>query len=531
MAERLQKLISAAGIASRRDAEVLIEQGRVTVNGKRATLGDKADPAVDDVRVDGERITISAERMYIMLNKPRQVVTTVRAQDQEERDTVRDLVPVEGHLYPVGRLDADSEGLVLLTNDGELAERLTHPRYHHAKIYEVTVHGHMRDDVLDIWRRGVVLDDGKTAPVEIKVLRRESRFTQLQITMHEGRKRQIRRIGNTLGHPVESILRTHLGTLELGNLKPGEWRYLTDAEVRALRASAMSGPAFDEPNRPGWRAVRQQRHAAARTSRTGYKRGEPGRRDGESRAPRSGRPGQRYATRGRSEGGESRGGDRPFQRDYRRRDEGGGPSRSDRPDRPEREPRSGGRRAEGGDRAPRDRNDRDERDQRGPMRGESERRPFRTRRDTGAENTERREQRPRQRTERGDRPDRGHGPSPRRFERDQNRRDQAPDQERSRPPRDSRRPPDRDPRGGPDRGSDRRSDRGPGRPSNSGRPGGPGRGPGPRPGSGGGGRGGRPGGPRGGSGGSGRRSGGSGGSSGGGSGNRSGGRGPRRGGR
>ncbi|MCC7208720.1 MAG: rRNA pseudouridine synthase, partial [Anaerolineae bacterium] len=286
MAERLQKLISAAGIASRRDAEALIEQGRVTVNGKRAELGDKADPTVDDVRVDGERIAVSAERVYIMLNKPRQVVTTARSQSQDERETVRDLVPVEGYLYPVGRLDADSEGLVLLTNDGELAERLTHPRYRHAKVYQVTVQGFMADDALDIWRRGVVLDDGKTAPAEVKVVRRESRFTQLQVTMHEGRKRQIRRIGNTLGHPVESIRRTHLATLELGDLEPGEWRYLTDVEVRTLRASALSGPALDEPSRPSAREVRGQRQAARSVPRTGYKRGEPGRRETESRGSR-----------------------------------------------------------------------------------------------------------------------------------------------------------------------------------------------------------------------------------------------------
>jgi len=240
MAERLQKLISQAGIASRRDAELLIQQGRVTINGKRAVLGDRADLSVDDVRVDGERLKINTPRLYIMLNKPMGVVTAVTPQHQETRQTVRHLIPIEGHLYPAGRLDADSEGLVLMTNDGDLAERLTHPRYQKAKVYEVTVLGRIPDEALEIWSRGVMLDDGMTLPVQIKVLDRNAQTSTLQITMTEGRKRQIRRVANTLGYPVQRLVRTHFATLSLGNLRPGEWRHLTETEVATLKAFAYS---------------------------------------------------------------------------------------------------------------------------------------------------------------------------------------------------------------------------------------------------------------------------------------------------
>ena len=240
--ERLQKLIAQAGIVSRRQSEGLIVQGRVTVNGARAKLGDKADPAVDDVRVDGTRLRLDDKRIYIVLNKPMGIVTTIRAQDQEKRRTVRDLVPIEGYLYPVGRLDADSEGLIILTNDGELAQKLTHPRYEHPKTYEVGLVGFVADDVFDIWRRGVVLDDGPTKPVDIKVLTRDKDMTWIRIEMREGRKRQIRRIATTFGHPVRTLIRTQLDTLTMGGLKTGDWRYLTESEITLLQKSAATTP-------------------------------------------------------------------------------------------------------------------------------------------------------------------------------------------------------------------------------------------------------------------------------------------------
>lgn len=256
----------------------MILQGRVTVNGRRAGLGDKADPATDDIRVDGERLHIQEARIYIIINKPMQVVTTVRAQEQEKRQTVRELVPVEGYLYPVGRLDADSEGLVLLTNDGELAQRLTHPRYHAAKVYNVVVQGRITDEALLIWRRGVMLEEGKTQPVEIKVLERGTKDTTLQITMQEGRKRQIRRIALRLGFPVRRLVRTHLATLSLGELQPGEWRHLTETEVAALKTSTGSMKAVparvprsqrptgkrEGPPRPAQRERAERREAQAR---------------------------------------------------------------------------------------------------------------------------------------------------------------------------------------------------------------------------------------------------------------------------
>ncbi len=235
MEERLQKLMSQAGIASRRDAEQYITAGRVTVNGQRANLGDKADPARDDIRVDGTQLRVNSERSYVMLYKPMGVVTAVTAQSQERRRTVRDMIPLPGHLFPVGRLDADSEGLVLMTDDGELAEKLTHPRYEHLKTYEVTLRGAMSDEQLEKWRRGIVLDDGPTLPAGVELVSRSKEFTQLRVTMREGRNRQIRRVASLLGNPVTKLIRVQMGTLSIGNLKPGEWRYLSASEVSILQ--------------------------------------------------------------------------------------------------------------------------------------------------------------------------------------------------------------------------------------------------------------------------------------------------------
>lgn len=242
MEEWLHRLIAQAGIAARRKAELLIEEGRVTVNGQPAKPGDKADPEQDDIRVDGTRLRLGGKRVYIIIHKPKGVVTTISAQRQERRRTVRDLVPVEGRLFIVGSLDVDSQGLVLLTDDGELAQKLTHPRYGHTKVCEVVLNGHISDERLDSWRRGVVLDGGPTHPVEIQVLSRERGSTRIRITMREGRKRQIRRIANALGHPVKELTRIELDTLKLGTLKPGEWRHLSDSEVRLLQQHADSVP-------------------------------------------------------------------------------------------------------------------------------------------------------------------------------------------------------------------------------------------------------------------------------------------------
>lgn len=231
--DRLQKLMAHAGIASRRESEKIIEQKRVTVNGKIASLGDKADLARDDVRVDGARLSLPDRYDYILLHKPKDVIS-----DEDvggNWPAARELIPLEGHLYPVGRLDLKSEGLMLFTNDGDLAHRLTHPRYDHPKTYRVTIEGHPDERTLDTWRRGIVLDGDRTRAAEVHVLRKKRDATELEIVMREGRKRQIRRVAAALGHPVRRLIRVGIGPLELGDLAPGSWRRLTDDEVNALK--------------------------------------------------------------------------------------------------------------------------------------------------------------------------------------------------------------------------------------------------------------------------------------------------------
>lgn len=233
--ERLQKVLAHAGVASRRKAEELIRQGRVAVNGKVVTrLGTKVDPAHDEIRVDGQRIQVAASRTYVMLNKPRGVLSTM--EDERGRRALGDLMQSQVRLYPVGRLDAGSEGLILLTDDGELANLLTHPRYRHEKEYRVLVNGHPSDKTLAAWRQGVVLDGQTTAPARVDLLRREKDSSLLRVVIREGRKRQIRRVASMLGHPVRELQRVRLGPLHLGQLAVGQWRYLTSQEVRQLEA-------------------------------------------------------------------------------------------------------------------------------------------------------------------------------------------------------------------------------------------------------------------------------------------------------
>jgi 23S rRNA pseudouridine2605 synthase len=233
--ERLQKVLARAGVASRRQAEELIRQGRVTVNRQVVTqLGTKVVPGRDDIRVDGARIRLESSRVYIMLNKPRGVLSTM--EDERGRKALGDLVSVSTRLYPVGRLDVSSEGLILLTDDGELANLLTHPRYEHEKEYLVLVNGQPSDKTLEAWQRGVLLDEKPTAPARVNVLRSQGDSTLLRIVMREGRKRQIRRVASLLGHPVRELKRVRLGPLDLGVLETGQWRYLTATEIRDLES-------------------------------------------------------------------------------------------------------------------------------------------------------------------------------------------------------------------------------------------------------------------------------------------------------
>lgn len=247
--ERLQKILAAAGYGSRRACETLICQGRVTLNGRLARLGDRADPAQDAICVDGVPIRVRPAHTYIALYKPAGVISTLS--DERGRRTVRDLVPLPGRLVPVGRLDADSEGLVLLTDDGALVNRLTHPRYRTTKEYHVLVAGYPGEATLSRWRHGVVLPDldarrhdgGLTAPAQVEVLRVEEEApsgeggTWLRVVMHEGRKRQIRRVAELLGHPVRRLIRVRIGPVHLGTLQPGQWRRLTEREIEALKTS------------------------------------------------------------------------------------------------------------------------------------------------------------------------------------------------------------------------------------------------------------------------------------------------------
>jgi 23S rRNA pseudouridine2605 synthase len=234
MEERLQKILSQAGYGSRRACEALIAAGRVSVNGQVAALGAKANPAVDRILVDRRPVKAAEKLEYIALYKPRGVLSAVTSPDP--RPTVRALVPLPGTLYPVGRLDADSEGLILLTNDGELANRLTHPRYEHEKEYRVLVARHPDAEQLAGWRRGVVLEDGyETQPAQVFVESKFGKGAWLRMVLKEGHKRQIRETGRATGLPVVKIVRVRIGELRLGNLKPRQWRRLTEEEVKALR--------------------------------------------------------------------------------------------------------------------------------------------------------------------------------------------------------------------------------------------------------------------------------------------------------
>jgi len=240
-AERLQKILAQAGYGSRRACEDFISTGRVRVNGKIAELGQKADPTTDKITLDGKPIAAAEALVYIALHKPRNILSTVEAEAGDGRRTVRDLVDVPDHIHPVGRLDYESEGLVLMTNDGDLTNKLTHPRYGHEKEYRVLLAKRPDQEQLEAWRRGVVLEDEyKTTPVDVRFETVQGKGAWVRVIMKEGRKRQIRETCKQLGLPVVRILRTRIGTLRLTNLKPRQWRYLTMTEVNELKFGEMT---------------------------------------------------------------------------------------------------------------------------------------------------------------------------------------------------------------------------------------------------------------------------------------------------
>ena len=265
--ERLQKILSQAGLASRRTAETLIAQGRVTVNGETVTqMGTKADPAADDIRVDGRRVKSAERPRYILLNKPSGYMTT--RSDPQRRPTVIDLLGgVREYVYPVGRLDYDTEGLLLLTNDGDLAAKLTHPRHGVERTYEARVAGMPDEDAIDRLRKGIPLDGKRTLPAQVTLLTRgpakattgpakaghsargtaargdRERDGLLKIVIREGRNRQVRRMCEAVGHPVKVLRRTHVGHISDKFLKVGQWRELTNQEVTALKRLSEQEPA------------------------------------------------------------------------------------------------------------------------------------------------------------------------------------------------------------------------------------------------------------------------------------------------
>jgi len=233
--ERLQKVLAQAGLGSRRACEALIAEGRVEVNGELATLGRRVDPEHDRVTLDGVTIPVRPGLVYYLLNKPPRVVTT--AQDPEGRPTVVDLVPAEPRVYPVGRLDWDTEGVLLLTNDGPLAHGLTHPSHGVPKTYLAEVSGVPGRAALRRLREGVDLDDGRTAPAKARLAQTTPTGAALEIVIHEGRNRQVRRMCEAVGHPVRRLVRTRFGPLRDQRLAPGQWRPLTQTEIRALYAA------------------------------------------------------------------------------------------------------------------------------------------------------------------------------------------------------------------------------------------------------------------------------------------------------
>jgi 23S rRNA pseudouridine2605 synthase len=237
--ERLQKVLAAAGLGSRRACEVLIEEERVTVNGEVAVLGRRVDQETDRVEVDGVRVPVRPGLVSYLLNKPRGVVST--ASDPQGRPTVVELVPPEPRIFPVGRLDTDTEGLLILTNDGDLAHRLTHPSFGVDKEYLAQVEGSPTPAELRRLREGVQLEDGVTAPARASLVAPGA----VKLVIHEGRNRQVRRMLDAVGYPVQRLVRTRIGPLADRRLKPGEWRVLDVEEVRALEAAALPRSTFD----------------------------------------------------------------------------------------------------------------------------------------------------------------------------------------------------------------------------------------------------------------------------------------------
>jgi 23S rRNA pseudouridine2605 synthase len=238
MEQRLQKILAQMGIVSRRKAEDLILEGRVTVNGRIATIGMKADLTRDHIKVNGKLLTRPEPKVYLIFNKPRDVVTSLY--DPEGRPTVKDFLKgVKYRVFPVGRLDYDSEGLLLLTNDGDFAHAVLHPSKKIPKTYLVKVKGFLEEDEIEKLRTGIKLADGMTAPAKVKRVRKTENNSWIEMTIYEGKKRQIRRMLEKIGHEVLKLRRIRIDRLEMGNLKPGAYRYLTPEEINRIKSQVI----------------------------------------------------------------------------------------------------------------------------------------------------------------------------------------------------------------------------------------------------------------------------------------------------
>jgi 23S rRNA pseudouridine2605 synthase len=304
---RLQKVIADAGVASRRKAEDMITAGRVTINGRVVReLGIRVDPAKDHVKVDGHHLKPPQPQSFIMLNKPKGVLSTLN--DPQGRPTIQDLLHgISLRVFPVGRLDYDTEGLLLLTNDGEMAQALLHPRYHVPKTYLAKVKGVLSEAEIQQLERGVELEDGPTAPAMLKKAGKAEANSWMEITIYEGRKHQVKRMFDAVGHPVLRLERIRFGPLSLSGLQPGHFRFLTDREANTLRtivkqrmsvaAESLERPeaaraprgAEDSGSRPRPRRLQgsglQRRRDKPRTPTTGYRRSRRGANRGAAHIP------------------------------------------------------------------------------------------------------------------------------------------------------------------------------------------------------------------------------------------------------
>lgn len=269
---RLQKILSECGVASRRGAEELIAAGKIAVNGVTAKLGDKADPGTDRVTLDGRPLRRREAPVYLMLHKPRGFITTMS--DEMERKCVAELVKnVPQRVYPVGRLDRESEGLLLMTNDGEFANAMMHPSRHVPKTYRVTVRPGITEEQLNRMAEGIVIEGRRTSPAEVRVLTQEPGRVVLQIVLHEGRNREIRKMCEELGLETARLKRIAFGPLRLGMLPAGKWRELTAEEIAQLRAAAgLRGSAGGEQERPGGEIRRNRRGPAQRNQSSAKRR-------------------------------------------------------------------------------------------------------------------------------------------------------------------------------------------------------------------------------------------------------------------